>query len=392
MHSLFHPNPVSSVTICFDKKNVFSLAAIQAILLSQGIEVKFSSKPVDGITIYSLATPQAPDVYREVANSRTRSIFIAGGPHPSARTAEALEHFDFVVIGEGEETLPELILALRGCGDVDEVRGIAFRNPDGIRKTDPRPHVDLDAYPPFIENLRAPIEISRGCPYNCKYCQTPRLFGTKMRHRSAAPIVFHSNYLSDIRFISPNAFAYGSDGRHTALHRVNELLASLRGRVYFGTFPSEVRPEFVTDELLEILKEHCANTSIHIGAQSGSDAVLSEAHRGHSRHDVEVALEICRAHSVTPVVDFIFGLPTEVAADQLQSLELVDSIVATGGRARAHYFTPLPGTPYEDEEPAPVSSEVRKRLGKLARDGKVSGRWEPPRLRHKKTNNLKQRP
>jgi radical SAM superfamily enzyme YgiQ (UPF0313 family) len=197
---------------------MFSLAAIQAILLSQGIEVKFSSRPVDGIMIYSLATPQATDVYREVANSRTRSIFIAGGPHPSARAAEALEHFDFVVIGEGEETLPELILALRGCGDVDEVRGIAFRNPDGIRKTDPRPHVDLDAYPPFIENLRAPIEISRGCPYNCKYCQTPRLFGTKMRHRSAATIVFYSNYLSDIRFISPNAFAYGSDGRHTALH------------------------------------------------------------------------------------------------------------------------------------------------------------------------------
>ena len=392
MHSLFHPDPVSSVTIRFDKKNMFSLAAIQAILLSRGIEVNFSSSPRDGIMIYSLATLQATEVYREVANSRTRSIFIAGGPHPSARATEALEHFDFVVIGEGEETLPELILALRGDGDVDKVRGIAFRSPDRIRKTDPRPHVNLDAYPPFIENLRAPIEISRGCPHNCKYCQTPRLFGTKMRHRSAAAIAFYSSYLSDVRFISPNAFAYGSDGRHAALDRVTELLTSLRGRVYFGTFPSEARPEFVTDELLEILTEHCANTSIHIGAQSGSDAVLSEVHRGHSRRDVEAALEICRAHSVTPIVDFIFGLPTEGAADQLDSLELVDSIIATGGRARAHYFTPLPGTPYEDEKPSPVSSKVRKRLGKLARDGKVSGRWEPPRLRHKKTNDLKQRP
>ena len=179
MHSLFHPNPLSSVTIRFDKKNMFSLAAIQAMLLSRGIEVKFSSRPVDGIMIYSLATPQAPDVYQEVANSRTRSIFIAGGPHPSARAIETLEHFDFVVIGEGEETLPELIVTLRGDGDVDEVRGIAYRSPHGIHKTDPRPHVDLDAYPPFTENLRAPIEISRGCPYNCKYCQTPRLFGTK---------------------------------------------------------------------------------------------------------------------------------------------------------------------------------------------------------------------
>lgn len=163
-----------------------------------------------------------------------------------------------------------------------------------------------------------------------------------------------------------------------------ELLKTLRGQVYFGTFPSEVRPEFVTDELLEILEERCANTSIHIGAQSGSDAVLSEVHRGHTRHDVEIALEICRAHNVTPVVDFIFGLPTEMEADQLQSLELVDSIVATGGGARAHYFTPLPGTPYEHEKPAPVSNEVRKRLGTLARDGKVRGRWEPPRLRHKR--------
>ncbi len=161
MHSLFHPNPVSSVTIRFDKKNMFSLAAIQAILLSRGIEVNFSSSPRDGIMIYSLATPQAPDVYREVANARTRSIFIAGGPHPSARATEALEHFDFVVIGEGEETLPELILALKGDDNVDGVRGIAFRSPDGIRKTDPRPHVNLDAYPPFIENFRAPIEISR---------------------------------------------------------------------------------------------------------------------------------------------------------------------------------------------------------------------------------------
>jgi B12-binding domain/radical SAM domain protein len=391
MHSLFHPNPASSVTIRFDKRNMFSLAAIQAILASQEIQTNFSSRPRKGIMIYSLATPQASDVYREVANSRTQSIFIAGGPHPSARPVEALEFFDYVVLGEGEETLPELIRALRGDGDVHQVRGIAFKNLDGIRNTGQRPHVNLDDYPPFVKNLRAPIEISRGCPHHCKYCQTPHLFGTKMRHRSVATVAYYSSFLSDVRFISPNAFAYGSDGRHVALDRIIELLTSLRGRVYFGTFPSEVRPEFVTGELLKVLKEHCANTSLHIGAQSGSDAVLDEVRRGHSRYDVEIALETCRSHGVTAVMDFIFGLPTELAEDQLESLELIDSIVATGGRIRAHYFTPLPGTPYEGEKPAPVSNEVRKRLGKLARDGKVSGRWEPPRFQHKKISDLKQR-
>lgn len=377
MHSLFHPNPDSSVTIRFDKKNTFSLAAIQAILTSRGIKVAFSSGPRDGVMIYSMATPQAREVYYEVENARTQSAFIAGGPHPSAKASEALERFDVVVLGEGEETLPELICALKDDSDLETVRGIAYKQSGTTYKTHPRPHVLLDDYPPFTQNLRAPIEISRGCPHNCKYCQTPRLFGTKMRHRSVRSIAFYSNYLSDVRFISPNAFAYGSDGHHMAPKRVSELLASLCGRVYFGTFPSEVRPEFITDEMLDVVKEYCVNTSIHIGAQSGSDAVLEETNRGHSRRDVEAAVDICLNHGFSPVVDFIFGLPTEEAADQADSLDLIDYIVSGGGKVRAHYFIPLPGTPYENETPASVGKEVQKRLGRLARGGKLTGRWEP---------------
>lgn len=376
MHRLFYTNSASSVIIRFDKRNAYSLAVIQSALTLHGIEVDFSSQPRDGIMIYSLATPQSCEVYREVANSHTESVFIAGGPHPSAKAAEALEYFDFVVLGEGEETLPELVLTLANDGDPDAVRGIAFKRSGTVCTTRRRPYVKLDDYPPFNVNLRAPIEISRGCPYSCKYCQTPRLFGKKMRHRSVESIACHSKCLPDVRFVSPNAFAYGSDGRHAVPERVDELLASLNGRVYFGTFPSEVRPEFVTDELLEVVKERCDNTSIHIGAQSGSDAVLDETKRAHSREDVEVAVDTCISHGFCPVVGFIFGLPTEVASDQIDTLSLVDSIVSQGGRVRAHYFIPLPGTPYENEAPTPVIDAVHKRLGKLARDGRISGRWE----------------
>ena len=59
--------------------------------------------------LYSFATAQAEEIYREVSQAKTDSIFIAGGPHPSALAEEVLEHFDYVVVGEGEETLPELI-------------------------------------------------------------------------------------------------------------------------------------------------------------------------------------------------------------------------------------------------------------------------------------------
>ncbi|MGZ4935856.1 MAG: TIGR04013 family B12-binding domain/radical SAM domain-containing protein [Halobacteriota archaeon] len=377
MCGLLYAPTTPSVTLRFDKRNLFSLAVLRAALSSAGIRTRFSSEPREGLMIYSFATPQAEDVYREVEGSQLQSTYIGGGPHPSAEPAEALQFFDFVVLGEGEATLPELIIALCSGNDAGSVRGIAYRHGDRVLRTGTRRHVDLNKFPPFTQSPRSPIEISRGCPHACKYCQTPRLFGNTMRHRSVQSVAHYSRSLTDVRFISPNAFAYGSDGRHAELSDVAKLLRSIQGNIYFGTFPSEVRPEFVTRELLELVTTYCANTSIHLGAQSGSDAILEEIGRGHSRRDVELALDVCCDCNVTPVIDFIFGLPTETYADQLESLDLIERIIAKKGKVRAHYFTPLPGTPYRNKKPSPVSPEVNKQLGTLARDGHLSGRWDP---------------
>ena len=326
--------------------------------------------------IYSFASPQADEVYREIERSTLRSINIGGGPHPSAKPSEALQYLDFVVLGEGEVTLPELIYALHNGNDVSTVCGIAYKRGDRVFRTRARRPVDLNRFPPFTRGLRSPIEISRGCPYACKYCQTPRLFGNTMRHRSVEFIARYSRFLPDVRFISPNAFAYGSDGRHPEVSEITRLLKAINGNIYLGTFPSEVRPEFITRELLELITIYCVNTSVHLGAQSGSDTVLEAIGRGHSRHDVEIALDTCSDCDITPVIDFIFGLPPETPADQLESLDLIELITAKKGQIRAHYFTPLPGTPYQDKKPTPILPVVNKTLGKLARDGYLSGRWD----------------
>ncbi|MGZ4901638.1 MAG: TIGR04013 family B12-binding domain/radical SAM domain-containing protein [Halobacteriota archaeon] len=376
MCGLLYTPPPPSVTLRFDKRNLYSLAALQAALSEAGIRTRFSSKPREGLMIYSFASPQANKVYREIEGSTLRSIYIGGGPHPSAKPSEALQFLDFVVLGEGEVTLPELIHTLHNGNEVASVQGIAYKQGDTVLRTRARRPVDLNKFPPFSQGLRSPIEISRGCPYACKYCQTPRLFGNTMRHRSVQFIASYSRSLPDVRFISPNAFAYGSDGRHPEVSKVTRLLKAIKGNIYFGTFPSEVRPEFITRELLELITTYCANSSIHLGAQSGSDAVLEEIGRGHSRRDVELALDLCCDCGITPVIDFIFGLPTETSADQLESLDLIKLIIGKKGQIRAHYFTPLPGTPYQDKKPSPILPEVNKTLGTLARDGYLSGRWD----------------
>ena len=363
----------------YSKKNSYSFAVLSPLLPEAG----FADRPLKGIMIYSFTTRQAAKVFMEVKNAGTDSIFIAGGPHPSGVPDETLEYFDYVVLGEGEETLPELVKVLQKGGDPGKVQGIAYKDSGTgkIVKTPKRPYVNLDTYPCFDpKKLRAPIEISRGCPWGCKYCQTPRLFGREVRHRSIDSILKNAVYYNDLRFIASNAFAYGSDGIHPRFDKVEKLLSALHSlpdkKIFFGTFPSEVRPEFVTEESAELVRKYCANDSLSLGAQSGSDRILKEIRRGHTVEDTISAVECCLEHEIVPAVDFIFGFPTETEEDQEKSLDLVRWICKKGGTVRAHYLTPLPGTPYSSAVPVEVSDRVRRELGKLALGGKLTGYWE----------------
>lgn len=371
------------------KKNTYSYAALIPLLPNTG----FVKEPVSGIMLYSFFTTQKDDVFREVMQARASGIsafFIAGGPHPSGAPAETVGFFDAVVIGEGEETLPALISQVQsnfqnGAGlrnGFENIPGIAFQNDSGeVVFTPERGSVQMDGYPCFSpDNIWRPLEISRGCPHRCKFCQTPQIFGHQMRHRSVSEIVKYAAYYDDLRFISSNAFAYGGNGVTAKPGKVKELLSALsvleNKRIFFGTFPSEVRPEFVTEEMIDLIGTYCANDSLSIGAQSGSDAVLKEIGRGHSAADVYRAAELCFNRNITPIVDFIIGFPNETESDQQQSLEMIDWLCRHGGEVRAHYLSPLPSTVYEHIVPSEVSPEISKRLGQLALGGKLKGTWE----------------
>ena len=360
----------------WNRKNRYSIAALRPLVENVGL----TDRPRPGIMLYSFATAQAEEVYREVSCAKVDAVYVAGGPHPSARPEEVLRYFDYAAIGEGEETLPELIRMIQEGSDPGTVAGIAYKKDGQVRLTPRRDPVDLDLYPPFEPPLLGPIEISRGCPWGCAYCQTPYLCGRKMRHRSVPVILKYAHFYSDLRFTTPNALAYGSNGVEPELGKVKRLLDTLsvlEKPIYFGTFPSEVRPDFVSREALELITGYCANETLSIGGQSGSDRVLEKVGRGHGVHEVEDACDLCFEAGIIPNVDLIVGLPMESPEDQDLTLTLAKAIIKRGGRVRAHYFTPLPGTPLERSEPVPVAEDVAKELGRLALGGKLTGKWTP---------------
>jgi B12-binding domain/radical SAM domain protein len=349
-----------------------SYAVLYAACEQAGFILHPVEKPADDVTCYSLNSINESVVRDEIAHANC--ITIVGGPHATARYQDVVCYADYVVVGEGEYTLPRLLEAI-ACGKETAIPGVATE--DFFEPADTS--VRLDAYPAFSQ-LKGYVEISRGCPFSCGYCQTPQIFGYCMHHRSIDAIASYANRYKHSRFVSPNAFAYGSDGSNIRFDKIERLFSSLHHTIYFGTFPSEVRPEFVCDRALELVVQYCTNTKLHFGAQSGSDAVLRRLNRGHTVEDVMNAVEICREHGITPVVDFILGFPFETDEDQEKTVHLI-SWVARDGMVHAHRFLPLPGTPLAGTSARPLLPKTAQLFGKLALSGKLTGSWNDPEIR-----------
>jgi B12-binding domain/radical SAM domain protein len=352
-----------------------SYAAIYAACERHGYHLESSPVPAGDVTLYSLNSIQAPQFTREIADAPC--ITIAGGPHATACFQDLVYIADYVVVGEGEFTVPRLLDAIRTGNPVPP--GVATR--DGFTPID---HTIIpDAYPSF-SRFKGYIEISRGCPHSCRYCQTPCMFGHHMRHRSIDSVRTLSTHFRQIRFVSPNALAYGSDGKNLRLDKVELLLKMLKRdlsrEIYFGTFPSEVRPESVTVESAELIREYCDNKKLHIGVQSGSDTCLARLRRGHTSHDALCALDNIHNAGLIPLVDVIFGFPDETAEEQEETVRLVRE-VCRNGYVHAHRFIPLPGTPLAGTVSVPVIPEAKAALGSLALSGRVTGSWNEPEIR-----------
>ena len=346
---------------------------------------------------YSFTTPQGRAVEKEVTalkNYLSRQqgvILLAGGPHPSGAIKQTLDMgFHCVVKGEGEETFPRLVQSLKEQRDVKEIQGISYKHDGRIISNPAPPSIDLDLYPPFAPQSRmfGKIELSRGCPFGCRFCQTSFLFGSAMRHRSVDAIVKYGKMtvergLKDIHFISPNALAYGScDGRSINYEALEALLSSLRraignaGNIHLGSYPSEVRPEMVTKDALSLIKEHCNNKYILIGAQSGSLRQLDHLKRGHTIEEVYNAVEIILGCGFNAYVDFIFSLPGEEDEDRELTLKAIKDLTRMGAIIHGHTFMPLAGTPLAQEIPSVIPDAFRRELKKLASLTRLFGQWE----------------
>lgn len=378
-------------------------AALDADPRTRGREIVFAEDPMtmasrlrDGsIAAWSFYSPDFAARARDLAEVRARTkglsvLHVAGGVHATAEPLATLRAgFDLVAIGEGERTFVEIVDAHENGRDVRALSGTAHLEGGRLVSHGPGERSELDCFPAFNARYKKwnALEITRGCVYACSFCQTPYMFKARFRHRSVANVREHIDAMklhgsSFVRFLTPTCLSYGSSDTTVNLDAVEELLASVRegagpdAKIYFGTFPSEIRPEHVSARALAVLRKYVDNDTLVIGGQSGSDRVLERSRRGHTVADVVRAVELAIAAGFRPDVDFLFGLPGETRDDRVASLRLADDLVAKGARIHTHAFMPLPGTPLRDAVPETIEPEAMIAMSRLESRGKAYGQWK----------------
>ena len=343
----------------------------------------------EDVYIYSFMTPHLPWVAEEIASIRSAAgspLLAAGGPHVTAEPGLAVAcGFNVIFRGPGETTFLQFgrdLLAGSLVSDgatIYDGRVLPGTAEAERSATAWNEHIPVSAYFKTVP----PLEITRGCFWNCRYCQTG---GEKPQFRDHDSI---RSYLAELRrrrlprvgFISPSAMEYGASGPgRTAMDEIGNLLELCRESgfrfIEYGIFPSEVRPDTVSAAGLELLKRYVSNRRLTFGAQSPSDRRLAAIGRGHRLDDIWNAVEAANKAGFAANLDFIIALPGETAGDRSELLELLKGL----GRkyrvfSQLHHFFPLAGSHFSRRLPSFLAADEQRKFRDLKKNGSASDWW-----------------
>lgn len=317
------------------RKEGYSVSVIEAsslgLSIKELIEEIIKKKPTYiGISATTLSIFNASALAGEIKKTDNKIKIIVGGPHITAAPEETLKlfrSFDIGVIGEGEETMRELINFLEQGRKISDVSGIVFRQGDSIVRTDPRAFLDdLDKlpfpawdlladfpnkyHPPPFRFKKLPavyIVTTRGCPYKCIFCDRS-VFGNKCRGHSAEYILELIEYLYN-RF-GIREILFEDDTFATFKKRLIEVCEGMINSGIKISWSCLARADAVTPEILSLMKK-AGCWSISYGIETGDEEVMKFIGKNITLDKIEQAVRLTKKAGILSKGFFIMGHPID---------------------------------------------------------------------------------
>lgn len=348
------------------RKNGFSVTIIDGDLnaVKRQITGLNLSESIVGMTATTDVVSVAIDICSEVKKNWPKSFCILGGTHVTALPKQTMEEskFDAGVVGEGEITFMELLKNRQDKKPLDTIAGLVIRDGDEIKLTPPRELIkDLDILPfpaydlininDHLAEIRYEkvtakkcmyVLLSRGCPFDCRFCSSCILWHRRIRW-------FSVDY--SIRLVKKivtkynlDAIAFVDDEFLCIPDRVKEFLEKFRPfcEEHNLKWECQARVTSVTEKNLKLLKDSGCQL-IRFGIESGSPKVIEFLKRGSVTVEAaHKAIKLCNKVGLPAYASFILGSPEDTIEDIALTLEFITD----SGLSSAAVFVavPYPGT------------------------------------------------
>ena len=331
-----------------------------------------------GLSVMTVHLESALEISAHIKARLPEATIIWGGIHPQLYPEmTARNHLvDYVVYGEGEHVVLELIRAIQNNDNPEGTRGIAYQKNGKVITNPPGEQVDImempffnyellgdvekyvakdvDIYGDYGGNVKRvmPILTALGCPYKCSFCLSS-VKRIKYRAKSVDRILAEIDYLVE----KYNAEYIRIEDEIFFLNKkkVRMFLDGLRKKPYkilwWGTarahfFEPKKTPESMIAEMKELGCYH-----VSVGVESGSPRMIKTFTKGITLANVEQAAKMCDKYGFQANYPFILGAPHEEREDAILSLKFANRIKQLHPRATMifHSFRPHPGAELYDQ-------------------------------------------
>ena len=289
---------------------------------------------ITGLTATSL-------VAIELAKRLKNKFLICGGAHATLFPKQMIEHFDAVVLGEGEKVIVDIVKNRR--------RGIIQGQRTENLDTLPMParhKLRLTQYPLQNEFLQAKrvfsMNTSRGCPFNCQFCSVKTIWGREYRAFSPQRVA------EEIKFLVDNYQATGIYFREDnfTFDRNRVIGICERIRTWGLEWVCESRVEHL-DELLISIMADAGCKGMWFGTESGSNRVLKMLHKGVKKERAVETFRLCKKHGIRTGASFILGIPGESKAEMYETLNFAH--ILDSYWTWFNYYLGIPGSDLYDK-------------------------------------------